>query len=43
MTNRKTRRHKILYEHYTTEINDPDIFVVNLNGGSQDGTISEIG
>ncbi|PCF72823.1 nucleoside 2-deoxyribosyltransferase [Staphylococcus delphini] len=32
-----------IYEHDTTEINDCDIFVVNLNGGSQDGTISEIG
>ncbi|WP_019166014.1 nucleoside 2-deoxyribosyltransferase [Staphylococcus delphini] len=32
-----------IYEHDTTEINDCDIFVVNLNGGSQDGTVSEIG
>ncbi|MDE9798908.1 nucleoside 2-deoxyribosyltransferase [Staphylococcus delphini] len=32
-----------IYEHDTEAINNCDIFVVNLNGGSQDGTISEIG
>ncbi|PCF54134.1 hypothetical protein B5C08_11310 [Staphylococcus delphini] len=32
-----------IYDHDTEEIIDCDIFIVNLNGGSQDGTISEIG
>lgn len=32
-----------IYIHDTEAINNCDIFVVNLNGGSQDGTISEIG
>lgn len=40
-TNNPTPRD--IYEHDTTAIDKCDIFVVNLNGGSQDGTISEIG